>query len=112
MELNKCAKCGKLFASSEDLCKNCLSQDLQDLAKVRKFIIDNPNILGLEEISIHTQVPEKDILRYISKGRFDDIKHLGKHFKCIHCNQPIIRGKYCEKCIEKFNIIKNQLLME
>lgn len=110
MDLNKCAKCGKLFASNEDLCKNCLCKDLQDLATVRNFILDNPEITELDEITHKTNVSQKDILRYISKGRLDDIKHLGKYFKCIYCNQPIIKGKYCDDCMEKFAKIKNQLL--
>ncbi len=108
MELNKCAKCGKLFASSEDLCTNCLSRDLQDLGKVRDFIIEHPEIASLDQISTHTMVSSNDILRYINKGRLDDIKHLGKFFKCTYCSEPIVRGKYCDKCMEKFNMIKKQ----
>lgn len=110
MELNKCAKCGKLFPSNEDLCNHCLSQDLHDLATVRNFIINNPEIKTLIEISTLTGVKEKDVLRYISKGRLDDISHLGKFFQCIHCKEPIKRGKYCDSCMGKFNKIKKELL--
>lgn len=109
MELSKCAKCGKLFSSSEDLCSNCLSQDLQDLQTVRRFLLDNPSTATIEEICSETKVPKKDILRYISKGRFDDINHLGEFFTCIHCKKPIKRGKYCDECLSKFHKIKDEL---
>lgn len=108
MDLNKCAKCGKLFPSNEDLCSSCLSKDLFDLEKVRSFVLENPEIDSLEDISSQTHVSRNDILRYINKGRMDDIKHLGKFFSCVHCSKPIVRGKYCEDCMSKFNMIKKQ----
>ncbi|MGE5328903.1 MAG: MerR family transcriptional regulator [Deltaproteobacteria bacterium] len=109
MELNKCAKCGKLFPSNEDLCSNCLSQDLQDLETVRKFLLDNPKVNTIEEICNETGVTKKDVLRYISKGRFDDITHLGEFFTCIYCKKPIKRGRYCDDCLSKFHKIKDEL---
>jgi len=109
MDLNKCAKCGKLFASNEDLCTNCLSQDLKDLETVRKFLLDNPKSSTLEEICSETQVSKKDILRYISKGRFDDVTNLGKFFSCIYCKKPIKRGRYCDDCLSTFYQIKDEL---
>lgn len=109
MELNKCAKCGKLFPSSEDLCTNCLSQDLIDLEIVRKFILDNSSVNTIDEISNKTNVSKKDILRYIDKGRFDDIEHLGNFFTCTYCKKPIKRGRYCDDCLSKFHKIKDEL---
>lgn len=110
MEINKCAKCGKLLNSEEDLCSRCLSRDLQDLESVRRFILDNPQVTTLDEISSQTSVAKNDILRFIDKGRFDDINHLGKFFKCSYCGKPIKRGRYCEDCLSKFQKIKEQLL--
>lgn len=110
MNINKCAKCGKLFPSSEDLCNTCLAQDLQDLATVRNFFLNNTGRYTLDQLSNLTGVKEKDILRYISKGRLDDIEHLGSYFKCIYCKEPIRKGKYCNNCMGKFETIKKQLL--
>jgi len=110
MDLNRCAKCGTLFPSKDDLCMNCKTKDLQDLGTVRRFLIENPEIRDLSEISAKTNVSEKDILRYISNDRLDDIESLGKYFKCTSCSTPIVRGKYCDECLQKLNSIKSQLL--
>lgn len=108
MELSKCAKCGKLFASTEDLCYNCLAKDLEDIVKVKKYLEEITSSVQLEEISANTGVPEKDILRYISKGHLDYIEHLGHYFNCLHCRTPIKRGKYCEDCMQIFDKIRRK----
>lgn len=38
MELKRCARCGKFYASEVDVCHDCERKDLADLSKLKGFL--------------------------------------------------------------------------
>ena len=40
MELKRCARCGKFYASEVDVCHDCERKDLADLSKLKGFFAD------------------------------------------------------------------------
>ena len=41
MELKRCVRCGKFYASDFEVCQECEKKDLADLSKLKGFFADN-----------------------------------------------------------------------
>ena len=74
MELKKCARCGKFYASDVDVCHDCERKDLADLSKLKGFFSDN-YVVGVSksEISSTTGISTKNLNRYLSYQEFSGI---------------------------------------
>ena len=51
MEFKKCARCGCFFMSNNDVCCNCESKDMFDIAKLNSIMDDNINFNSIQELS-------------------------------------------------------------
>lgn len=103
MDLRNCPKCGKLFVyRHRNLCPECLKKDEKAFDRVREFLNDNPHA-SLEEVSNATEVSTKNVLEYLKEGRLmlrnDNVNIL---LNCEICKEPILSGRLCEKCSNKF----------
>lgn len=47
----KCARCGCFFMSNNDVCCNCESKDMFDIAKLNSIMEDNINFNSIQELS-------------------------------------------------------------
>jgi len=74
MELKKCARCGKFFASDVDVCHECERKDLADLSKLKGFFADN-YVVGVSksDISSTTGISARNLNRYLSYQEFSGI---------------------------------------
>ena len=74
MELKKCARCGKFYASNVDVCHECEKKDLADLSKLKVFFADN-YVTGVtkNEISAHTGISARNLNRYLGYEEFSGI---------------------------------------
>jgi RNA polymerase subunit RPABC4/transcription elongation factor Spt4 len=74
MELKKCARCGKFFASDVDVCHECEKKDLADLSKLKDFFADN-YVVGVSknEISSNTGISTRNLNRYLGYEEFSGI---------------------------------------
>ncbi|HHX23594.1 MAG: TIGR03826 family flagellar region protein [Tepidanaerobacteraceae bacterium] len=107
MKLKNCPQCGKLFIYSlHNLCPDCIAKDEDNYNLVRDYLYDNPNA-SVDEISEKTGVPSKNILEYLKEGRLILKKNnINILLSCERCNEPILSGRFCEKCAGK---LKNSL---
>lgn len=74
MELKKCARCGKFFASDVDVCHECEKKDLADLSKLKGFFADD-YVSGVSklEISAQTGISSRNLTRYLGYDEFNGI---------------------------------------
>lgn len=74
MELKKCARCGKFYASENEVCHDCEKKDLADLSKLKGFFADN-YVVGVSrnEISSTTGISARNLNRYLSYDEFSGI---------------------------------------
>lgn len=74
MELKKCVRCGKFFASDVDVCHECEKKDLADLSKLKGFFADN-YVAGVSkvQISASTGISTKNLNRYLGYEEFNGI---------------------------------------
>ena len=74
MELKKCARCGKFFASDVDVCHECEKKDLADLSKLKGYFADE-YVTGVSklEISASTGISNRNLTRYLGYQEFNNI---------------------------------------
>lgn len=74
MELKKCARCGKFFASDVDVCHECEKKDLADLSKLKGYFADD-YVSGVSklDISAQTGISSRNLTRYLGYEEFNGI---------------------------------------
>lgn len=74
MELKRCARCGKFYASDVEVCHECEKKDLADLSKLKGFFADN-YVTGVSktEISALTGISARNLNRYLGYEEFSGI---------------------------------------
>ena len=74
MELKRCARCGKFYASDVEVCQECEKKDIADLSKLKGFFSDN-YVTGVtkNEISAHTGISARNLNRYLGYEEFSGI---------------------------------------
>lgn len=74
MELKRCARCGKFYASDVDVCHECEKKDLADLSKLKGFFAsDYVGGVSKTEISASTGISARNLNRYLGYAEFSDI---------------------------------------
>ena len=74
MELKKCARCGKFYASNADVCHECERKDNADLNKLKVFF-EEEYLSGTtkSQISASTGISARNLNRYLSYEEFSGI---------------------------------------
>lgn len=102
MENRNCPKCGKLFPFyAVNMCEACRALEEENFEKVKAYISENPEN-DLNTISKDTGVSTRKILSYIKEGRIILTKALKSELMCEHCGKPITSGRFCDRCVLKF----------
>ena len=72
MELKRCVRCGKFFASDVDVCNDCEKKDLAELNKLKGYFSDE-YVTGATklEISAYTGISNRNLTRYLGYEEFD-----------------------------------------
>lgn len=74
MELKRCARCGKFFASDVDVCNECERKDVADLSKLKGFFAEGYSKgISKMEISASTGISARNLNRYLSYEEFNSI---------------------------------------
>lgn len=74
MELKRCARCGRFYASDVEVCQECEKKDLADLSKLKGFFADS-YVSGISktEISASTGISARNLNRYLGYDEFSGI---------------------------------------
>ncbi len=74
MELKRCARCGKFYASDVEVCHECEKKDLADLGKLKGYFADN-YVSGATkmQISASTGISARNLNRYLGYEEFSGI---------------------------------------
>lgn len=106
MALKNCEKCGRAFASVDEmtLCSRCIKENEDNnFKKVRNYLYDNPGA-DIKELARETGVDEKVILQFIRDGRIGSIKGANVSHdarECKKCGKSIVVGTICDDCRKK-----------
>ena len=74
MELKRCVRCGKFFASDVEVCNECEKKDMADISKLKGFFEDD-YVAGVSkfEISASTGISSRNLNRYLGYEEFEGI---------------------------------------
>ena len=75
MEVKKCLRCGCFFASSNNICDNCISQDQIEINNLKTYLEENNNFSSVEELSINTGISQKNLNRFLEEKEFQCITY-------------------------------------
>ncbi|MET3697657.1 flagellar operon protein (TIGR03826 family) [Bacillus oleivorans] len=103
-ELSNCPNCDKLFVKSafRDVCDECFKEEEKQFETVYTFIRQRENRTAtLVQVVEGTGVPEKQIIKFIKKGRLQLSKFPSLTYPCEKCSTPIREGKLCNNCQTK-----------
>lgn len=74
MELKRCARCGKFYASEVEVCQDCERKDLSDLSKLKVFFEEGTTTsITKIEISNSTGISSKNLNRYLCYEEFSGV---------------------------------------
>ena len=76
MEFKRCVRCGCFFMSANDICCNCESKDMLDIAKVNTILEENSNFNSIQELSIASGVNISNLNRLIDNNKISDIGNI------------------------------------
>jgi flagellar operon protein (TIGR03826 family) len=103
MSMRNCARCGKVFVSTNQyLCHDCIESDAVDYKKVREFVKENPKV-SVEVVVEATGVAEDMIREYLRQGRLSTADFSGPTLQCQRCGKPIESGTYCVLCHDEIS---------
>ena len=98
MAIGNCARCGALIsAAGKKLCPSCSRERDEQFSQVRDYVSRYPNA-GLPEVSRETEVPEKEVLRFLREGRLVSKSLALSTLKCRRCGEAIEKGRLCPRC--------------
>lgn len=69
MEFNKCPQCGSFFSTMGKVCPNCATKDNSKIQKLENYLQNNLTPDSIEELSVNTGIPTKDLNRFINETK-------------------------------------------
>lgn len=100
MSLNvaNCDRCGKVYVKNiHGLCPNCIKEIERQYERCIKFLREN-RLCTIQELSDATEVPIKQIVRFIREGRISIKNNPNMAYHCEVCGSPIKENLICESC--------------
>ena len=99
MNLRNCSRCGKMFnyVQGPPICEPCKKAIEESFQRVKQYIVDNPTA-SLKQISEDNDVTAKQIQQWIREERLMFSKDSPLKLVCEKCGEPILTGRFCEKC--------------
>lgn len=105
MSLNvaNCPRCGRIFVKNpHGVCPACVKEiDLQYEACV-KYLRDNRGC-NIQELSDATEVPYRQIVKFIRDGRISIMNAPNMSYPCESCGTLIREGTICEPCRQRLS---------
>ena len=76
MEFKRCARCGCFFMSDNNICCNCESKDMLDIAKVNNILDENISFNSVQDLSIASGVNINNLNRLIQNNKILGIDNI------------------------------------
>lgn len=71
MELNKCKRCGAFFTTSDSICPNCKTKDLNEISKLKDFLAENELPSSMDVLSYETGISVKNLNRFLDSNELN-----------------------------------------
>lgn len=110
INLGNCPRCGKVFAKGlHDVCPACVKEIEEQYERCFEYLKENKNVT-IYELSEATDVPVRQITRFIREGRISLAHAPNMSYPCESCGSLIREGTICENCRKRLS--RDRKLME
>lgn len=99
MNVRNCRKCGKIFnyVSGPPICMQCREALEAKFREVKKYVQEHAHA-SIPEVSEACDVSTNQIQQWLRDERLELCEGSGIALFCEECGEPILTGRYCEKC--------------
>jgi flagellar operon protein (TIGR03826 family) len=110
LNVGNCSRCGKLYAKNNihDVCGACVKEIDKMYEVVSQYLRENRGST-IGQLSDATEVPLRQIVRFIREGRISILNMPNINFPCESCGAEIREGHLCENCRRKLSRDVNNL---
>jgi flagellar operon protein (TIGR03826 family) len=103
LNIANCPRCGKVFAKGmKDICPLCVKEIDEEFDRCSKYLKENRGTT-LQELSDATEVPIKQITRFIIENRLIIDKAPNMGYPCEICGNPIREKYVCDSCRQRLS---------
>lgn len=101
VQVIKCPRCGTIFTRERHpICSACWRHEQDNLDHVRRYLDENPHST-VDDVSEGTNVPAKDVVRFIREGYLVAPTGNAIQYPCDACGRLISSGRFCGSCGER-----------
>lgn len=100
MSLNaaNCPRCGRLFMKNiKDVCPSCIKEIEKQYERCLKYLRENRDCT-IQELSDETEVPSRQIVKFIREGRISIVNAPNMSYPCESCGTLIRENTICDNC--------------
>lgn len=98
MNLDNCPRCGRLYVKNlAELCHSCIKELENQYEICVNYLRENKGT-NIQELSDATEIPIKEITRFIREGRISIANAPNMTYPCEVCGTLIREGHMCESC--------------
>lgn len=98
MKIDYCPRCGKIFAKGiRDICPACVKEVEEEYERCVAYLREHKGA-NITELSEATEVPVKQITKFIREGRISLHNAPNLMYPCEVCGILIREGLMCDRC--------------
>lgn len=106
MSLNvlNCSRCGKVYVKNNinEVCPACVKEIDKMYEVAAQYLRENRGAT-IQQLSDDTDIPFRQIVRFIREGRISVINMPNMNYPCESCGAPIREGHICTDCRRKLS---------
>ncbi|EGL13529.1 MULTISPECIES: flagellar protein [Paenibacillus] len=112
MNVQNCPRCGKLFVKGfAETCPACVKDIEAQYVACADYLRQNRKC-DLQELHEETEVPMRQIIRFIREGRISIADSPNLTYPCEVCGNPIREHTMCDSCRQRLVRDVNQMMDE
>ncbi|WP_010278726.1 TIGR03826 family flagellar region protein [Paenibacillus senegalensis] len=97
-QVDNCPQCGRLYVRNfKEVCPSCLQDIELQYEKCSKYLRENRKS-NLQELHEATEVPYKQIIKFIKEGRISLYDMPNLSYPCEVCGKMIREQSMCDSC--------------
>lgn len=83
-------------------CPDCMEADEKKFQEVKSYVWEHKGCSIIDVVN-ECGVEERQVKEWMRENRLQFATTSGSFLECLQCGEPILSGKYCEKCLGKMN---------
>lgn len=104
MNILNCNRCGKIYVKNNihDVCPACVKEIDKLYEQAAQYLRENRGAT-IQELSDATEIPFRQIVKFIREGRISIINMPNMSYPCESCGTPIRESHICVDCRKKLS---------